>query len=234
MATDELRQTYLRTDAVPAAGHARVTMDQEPLYFQPWVGRDYRTSPLFGARVLVVGESHYGNEAWNYPEFTIDCVKEQVEGLGTKSFWTNIALTFLGRMPTPDDKLAFWNSVAFYNYVQTLVGPEARMRPKREMWPRSEDAFAQVLDELQPEFALLLGYALWDNAPDLDGRAGPEIAGAAQTGTWLYPLRSGGSCLAYGIRHPSSGFNGRQWHDPVRTALALAAGGSKGPVVTDG
>jgi hypothetical protein len=153
-------------------------MEQDPVFFKPSIGPDYLTSPLSGARVLIVGESHYVKEEEKYPEFAIDCVREQAEGQWTKAFWTNIAVAFLGRLPATDEELGFWHSVAFYNFVQQLIGAKAWVRPKREMWQSSHDAFAQVLDELEPEFALVLGYALWDSLPGLDGHEGPEIIGA--------------------------------------------------------
>jgi hypothetical protein len=90
------------------------------------------------------------------------------------------------------------------------------------MWRQSEQSFIEVLNDLAPNFLIVLGYALWHNLPPLHGASGPMMAGAEQTETWYYPLACGGSCLAYAIRHPSAGFSGRYWHPYVKQVISLA------------
>lgn len=43
-----------------------------------------------------------------------------------------------------------------------------------------------------------------------------------QPKTWRYPLPEGGSCLAYGIRHPSSGLSGIEWHPHILEVIKRA------------
>ena len=66
--------------------------------FRPWIGENYQQS-RWGKRVLVLGESHYQYDKNlpidNYPDLTIDCVKEQIDGQYTYAFWTRIAVAFL-------------------------------------------------------------------------------------------------------------------------------------------
>lgn len=40
--------------------------------------------------------------------------------------------------------------------------------------------------------------------------------------TWRYRLPKGGTCLAYGIRHPSSGFTGSKWQPHILEAIHRA------------
>jgi len=194
--------------------------------FLPWKGGRYESSPLFGRKVLVLGESHY---QWDkekpideWDNLTIECIREQISGEATFAFWTNIAVAFLNRRPTLAEKESFWHSVAFYNYIQFSVGLGPRVPPTREMWRDSEPGFVQVLNNLKPDVIVVLGYALWKNLPELGGKVGPIIAGADQPDTWRYPYE-GRSALAYAILHPSSGgFSGYYWHPYVMRAIELA------------
>lgn len=194
--------------------------------FFPWVGEQYATGLRLGKKVLILGESHYQwDEAVSIadrPSLTIDCIEDQISGAETLAFWTHVAVAFLNHRPTLDEKGVFWNSVAFYNYIQFSVGLGARVRPGDQMWSESETAFAEVLASLKPDVIIVLGYTLWKNLPELNGVAGPAITGADQTDTWRYPHPSG-SALAYAILHPSSGgFSGYRWYPHVQRAIELA------------
>ena len=191
-------------------------------YFQPWIGERYWTG-LEGCRTLVLGEAHYEWEKNQtlWPELTIECVREQRDGEWTKQFWTNIVVAFLGYRPSLEDKKKFWDSMAFYNYIQESVGFGARVRPTRSMWLQAEQPFFSVLNQLQPHLLVVLGYSLWGWLPN-EGRAGPPISDAPQPDTWIYPVGKSGECLAYGLRHPSAGFSGRTWNKYVTKAIALA------------
>ena len=195
------------------------------VFFNPWKGDHYASSPVFGKKILVLGESHYqwDNNKPLVPESTRDfIIKGEIEGRWRKQFWTNIAVAFLNKRPTPEEKKDFWHSVSFYNYIQEIVGSGPRVRPSEKMWKTSEPGFIEVLDLLTPNALIVLGYELWKNLPCLNRKPGPTICGAKQPKTWYYPLTGGGSCLAYGIRHPSAGFSGKYWHPYVKQVIALA------------
>ena len=86
---------------------------------KPWIGDNYRAAALFGKRVLVLGESCYQRNAnSDMAEYTRSSIVEQITpGEPPYKFWTNIAMAFLKRKPSLEDKTAFWHSVAFHNYV---------------------------------------------------------------------------------------------------------------------
>jgi hypothetical protein len=173
----------------------------------------------------VLGESHYlwkGGPKVLRGNFTRQCIQEQVRGDYTRPFWTKIAQVFLGKKPSPKEKAAFWNSVAFYNYIQKPVGFGARNPPTPAMWPDAEAAFRKVLDRLRPRLVIVLGKRLWAKLPP-EGKSGPPVKGAKLTDTWRYALSGGGSCLAYAIHHPAGrGFSPSAWHRSVLKALKLA------------
>jgi hypothetical protein len=204
--------------------------------FQPWTGKNYRCG-FNGLRTLVLGESHYeslNNSAINdSPDETVESIQEQVNGDWSKAFWTKIATALTGQKPTLDDKKQFWDSVAYYNYIQESAGFGPRVRPAAQSWEISKVPFKEVLEELKPDFIVALGYRLWDMLPDLDGHEGPKIESVPLPRTWIYP-HSRGNALLFTIMHPSSGFSPPEWHKHILVAqgkakdLLMAAGTSDG------
>lgn len=193
------------------------------VFFKPWLGQNY-SERISDKRVLILGESHY---EWStsgdlQPDLTQICIKEQLDGSWTKAFWTNIVIAFTGNTPRLEDKKRFWHSVAFYNYVQESVGFGPRVRPSAEMWKRSEAPFVKVLENLKPDAMIVLGYKLWDNLPPLNGEQGPLVPKAPpkHNDTWWFSTASSSRCLAFAIRHPSAGFNGRDWYPRIQYVLS--------------
>lgn len=194
------------------------------IFFKPWIGDDYQAGKRFGKRVMILGEAHYQWEETitPYPELTRTAIRNQIDGVYTYAFWTRVASAFLGHKPDLTEKREFWPSVAFYNYIQESAGFGPRIPPTSEMWTKSEPGFAKVLNKHVPQVLIVLGYRLWNNIPDLAGASDQPIIGAPQTQTWRYPLAGGGTCLAYGIRHPSSGFTGGAWQPHILEAIRRA------------
>lgn len=128
------------------------------VFFKPWVGDNFSEGGLWSKKILILGESHY---QWNKnipltEDLTIQCIREQIDGGYTKAFWTNIVITLLNIRPSLEDKYRCWHSVAFYNYIQCSVGFGPRVRPTPEMWAKSQTAFSEVIDELQPDCIIVL------------------------------------------------------------------------------
>lgn len=194
------------------------------IFFKPWIGEDYASGYKSGKRVMILGESHYqwDKDIEPYPELTRTAISDQITRKYTYAFWTRIVSAFIGHRPSHPEKQDFWRSVAFYNYVQESVSFGPRIAPTPEMWARSQAGFAEVLHEHAPQTLIVLGYRLWNNLPKLEGAWDKPIEGATQTQTWRYPLKQGGTCLAYGIRHPSSGFSGSKWQPYVLKAIERA------------
>ena len=192
--------------------------------FQPWVG-DAFTAAKLGKRILVLGDSHY---EWNgsgkidqWTAITKTLVQEQIDGDYTKRFWTNIAIMFLNKRPTPEDKREFWHSVAFYNYLQSSAGFGPSSIPVENQWKSSEPAFLEVLSTLQPELLVVLGNRLWNHLPTEHRHPGLEVPGSPGVNTYRYTYPEG-SCLALHVRHPGRAFNGQQWHGCLMNALKVA------------
>lgn len=185
--------------------------------FRPWTGANYENG-FQGLRTFILGESQYTCQPCENPSlFTIERVKDTINGW-KHPFWTKTATALLGNDPTLKEKGVFWNSVAIYDYVQEFAGSGPRIEPSPKCWESSESAFVEVLEELKPEFMLVLGYRLWYKMPCLNARRGPIIEGARIPETWLYP-HSAGDALTYCVKHPSSGFSALTEHQYILVAM---------------
>lgn len=135
--------------------------------FQPWIGERYHEADLYGLRILLLGESHYGKGDED-SSFTERVVKKWGQD-NRHGFFTTIAKFILnqgkGGNLSAAKRRAFWEKVAFYNYVQEIVGKKARQRPTLDMWKRSENAYYQVLQQLKPDLVVVLGKQLARNLP---------------------------------------------------------------------
>ena len=169
--------------------------------FEPWVGERYELAELYGLRVLLLGESHYGKGDED-SFFTRRVVKKWGQEKRHR-FFTIIARFILhqgrkGRL-TGAERREFWDKVAFYNYVQEIVGRKARIRPTRDMWKRSEQSFFKVLQDLKPDLVVVLGKQL-----------GKKLPASVKGITFCK------------VDHPSSGFRYQDHLESLRNAIATA------------
>ncbi len=181
--------------------------------FQPWRGKGYCEGK---PRLMILGESHYDWSDRTDPEHSVTTTVVKLWGIEKRSsFFTKIAALCTGEIPRDAEaRRDFWESVAFYNYIQVFVGDAPRKRPDSSMRPRSEQAFRTVLAELRPQIILVLGRQNWENMPELGGMAGEPLTslGNPYSYTWLYPTAAGEHALAFHVRHPSApGFNFRRF-----------------------
>ncbi len=164
---------------------------------QPWTGKCYGTG-LCNQRILFLGESHYQNGPADQstPDDTGYVIRramgKETEGRQNPFF------TKLRRLVSGDDceVTTFWESVAFYNYVQWLV-PTSR-RPTQEQWRDSFPYLIEILGELKPTRVLIIGLEMksWLLSLSTDGR------GLFQNGEELsFVVPRGNSIPALGIRH---------------------------------
>ena len=137
--------------------------------FEPWVGAEYWNGGFKGVRLLILGESHYGDAGTEHPQFTKDVVRQWGQQ-NRLAFFTKIAKLALGRAAgvwiTNEERSAFWEQVAFYNFVQKFV-PEARHRPSPEMWDHACEPFQKVIETLKPHVILVLGQELAAHIPSV-------------------------------------------------------------------
>ncbi|HDR2789149.1 MULTISPECIES: hypothetical protein [Enterobacter] len=140
---------------------------QKGINFRPFVGSKY-TNSRYGIRGLVLGESHYADEGEAGKDFTQHVVTTHAYRAGAP-FFSKLTAVLRGdtSYPTDSERVETWQQVAFYNYVQEIVGDGSRIAPTREAWDAAQAPFFEVVRELKPNVILVLGSRLWEEVPNL-------------------------------------------------------------------
>ena len=124
-------------------------------------GTCYGRESRFGVRLVVLGESHYHEDLeFSEPGFTQDVVRTWGQQQRHR-FFTVIAKVLRGSEDWIDDATRgeMWEHVAFYNFVQSVVlGP--RTPPTFRQWCEAQTPFESVIQSLEPDAVLLLGWRL--------------------------------------------------------------------------
>lgn len=194
---------------------------RDSVRFNPWIGSKYAAGGYSGTKLLILGESHYHHDPSPRADFTQWLTQGYIDGWMKHRFWTLVARTVTGRQASRETCRDFWHSVAFYNYIQAIVGVSARVAPTAEMWASAPEPFRRVLEDIAPRAVLVLGKRLWDNLPQgkidtlsLEGEPWPAR---------LYELPDGQYAVATYINHPASfGFVSRKWAPVVAAMLGRA------------
>lgn len=149
-----------------------------PVTFEPYVGSQFHQQAF---KILVLGESHYfGTEDWqtfnsgNLPALagvTQKVVHEFLaykRGQGAGAAWmrtfTKFSNLLKGEKLSNADLGALWETLAFYNFVQTPMGGP-RQAPTAADFTQSEAAFKTVLKQLSPNLIIFWGHRLWNHFP---------------------------------------------------------------------
>ena len=109
----------------------------------------------------------------------------------------------------------FWDSVAFYNYVQEPVATSAGVAPTPAMYRQSDIAFSAVISDLAPTHILVVSRRLWESMVQSENANTTELAGQVRD------IRTYQQSLATWIPHPSRFFSVKKWHPIVRAYLGL-------------
>lgn len=157
------------------------------VFFKPWIGNNYWNSGWNGKKILVIGNSHYcGNRKsckncgvdGNYfdydvcSDFTIDVINDY---LTPNSNWQKWMATYqkferalCGYYTNDNDSYDIWNSIAFYNYLQTAVTSPYDPGKNKDYYA-SETAFWEVLERLYPDCIIMWGSRVWNKASSFNG-----------------------------------------------------------------
>lgn len=146
--------------------------------FTPWIGPRYTDGGLEGTKLLVLGESHYGEEESPQSSFTKDVVRSLVYG-GRHAFFTMVAKLVVGRgagnyIPQSEREWV-WDRIAFYNYVQSLAGTGPDGTVTDSMWKEARRPYLDVVEVTGPDAILIVGKELGRHVPspteepDLEG-----------------------------------------------------------------
>ena len=194
---------------------------------RPYKGKDYGKLKPFGLSILVLGESSYNKvdpDGPLPPDWS-----EQIIGWVYKNqrdiTITRAACVPYGGLQSFGKRQEFWRTAAFTNYVQDSAGSGPRQRPTPLKWDRGRRAFQEALEDLTPEFVLVLGKELWDHAFRQDERPGQVVSLQAEKRPYCVYPNGTGTSFVFGIRHPVSfGWSYRKWSPWVAAAMDTAKG----------
>lgn len=197
----------------------------EHVFFRPWVGRYYASGGLFGKRILVLGESHYGigapsrDTTRNVVGAYLECPEAVSPEL--QSF-KRFERSLVGTVTDVRERRQIWDSLLFYNFVQEIATDAPRQRPDVKNPGQSVEAFFEVLEAHRPEYIIAWGYRLWDKLlPTERWEWGEEIAadGLPPIKTGYYTLADGTRIKAVPVKHPSAGYSWTKWHEFIKQFL---------------
>lgn len=166
---------------------------------------------LEGTRLLVLGESHYGEEKALRSSFTRDVVRSQVYG-SRHRFFTTVAKLIVGRgagnyIPQSEREWV-WDRIAFYNFVQSLAGADPDGDVTDSMWEEAKRPFPDMVEVVCPDAILIVGKTLGRHVPTPEEE--PTLPG----------IESLEGIDRRTIEHVSSrGFTYEPWHSELRGLL---------------
>jgi hypothetical protein len=168
--------------------------------FKPWIGKNYEKS-MFEIPILIMGESHWQwKEDVGGPLTTINFIQENVDGDWRHDQMKRVFKTFLNDDFTDENIKKFWHSVAYYNYIQEIVGGAPECRPTAKMWKDGEECFLEILEQLKPRCLVVFGvYFFRKHMPQ--GEKGPKLMiGDEERDTRKY-LSGNSPTLASSVHH---------------------------------
>ena len=197
--------------------------------FEPWKGENYETSGFNGKKILVIGESFYCSEEDAVATLTEKVVTDYLkirdgESLDNKGGWTNTYLKFerslVGHGTKPKESREIWNSIAFYNYLQVpMSGP--RESGVAIDYKNAENAFFEVINELQPDLIIVWGVGkLFNNMPEDRWTWGEQLVvdgWSIKNGYYQLDNEKRTRCIA--VYHPSTGYQWDWWHKVIEGQL---------------
>lgn len=140
-------------------------LPQSPIFFEPYIGERLISAKT---KILVLGESHYGKPEEYQPTFTREVVNRYLnykEGKQKREKWMTTYSRFANTVQEDSNPKVspqvFWESIMFYNYVQTVILTKHRQAPPSEDFEKSVEAFFTVVKRTKPDVIFVWGARLW-------------------------------------------------------------------------
>lgn len=211
--------------------------DQIPgLTWRPWVGSDYWQKEH---RLLIVGESHYIGDkvedkrldvkkCMENPETTRSVIlRKPLSNVKVRTF-DNLHRCLLHG--TNVDKVTFWKSIAFYNFVQRPM-PGIKHRPGKSDYEQGWRAFVGVVEVLRPTQCLFVGVAAAEHFNDmvnqLELKSYEKVKRVRVEGCrvkarrFSLTLSDGYTIPCIAIQHTSHHFSWRAWNHYLGDKIGL-------------
>lgn len=117
-----------------------------------WVGSRYADSER---RVMLLGESWWGDTEPLKGAIERWARDEQADATFSRLF--NTCSGTRREQASYDERMAFWSSIAFYNFVQGSLGATRKSRPSSKHFQAAVPALEKVLHSLKPKGVWIVG-----------------------------------------------------------------------------
>jgi hypothetical protein len=186
---------------------------------KPWISENYLNKQNGEERVLLLGESHYGEQTDTIMNFTNEVIQDVIDGTICSGYRY---YTMLGKLFNESDRSEIFMNCAFSNLIQTIL-EKPRKNPSKEELDTIHDAFWEILRITKPTKVIVTSQRAWEYwLPDGHPR-GQRISDISvnnrYTTVWHYRFDDV-DCKAIGIGHPSSR-NFYSWRGVVNEFLAV-------------
>lgn len=195
------------------------------IFFKPWVG-DFYGNELshFNKKILIVGDSHYckdncsdcGDKKHSYrcSNFTKEAISAYLDQSDSGA-WTNTFTKFMNSFvinKADYDRVAVWNSVSFYNFLQIAAGDAPRKTAEYSYNEKDHlAAFIQILNFLKPDVIITWGNRVWDSLPSNFGYGESTPDSMFPQIHYNYPFENKTISLV-GITHPSTAYRADEFN----------------------
>ena len=173
------------------------------LKLQPWISDNYKKKTKEEDKILLLGESHYGDPSDFNSNFTIEVVQDVIEGTVCAGYRY---YTLLGKLFNMRDRNEIFNNCAFANLIQGVL-EKPRLHPSKAELDTIHEAFWEILKLTKPTKVIVTSQRAWEMwLPDNDprGKSVSDLSVEDRCSTvWQYKFDDV-DCLAIGIGHPSS------------------------------
>lgn len=204
-------------------------------FFKPWIGNEYTQKNY---KILVIGDSHYcggcdrcgvyGNcsfeemeECSNFTQRVVESYIDFRKGIGEKQVWMTKTFypfdkIFYGKENvTVEESLKLWNSISFYNFLQTAYIKKAtNVKYSNNDYALSTPFCYNVVKELRPNLIIVWGNRAYDHLPNTNWQGSTEY----YNGKYLIDNENEIRCIR--IYHPSRA-NVSDWHSILTDFIGM-------------
>jgi|GEM_PF-5324864 len=202
--------------------------------FFPYIGKHYSKA---NPKLLIVGASHYCAVDDCDSDFTIQCMKKYIvykQGIAeSPGRWTGTFTKFAnvtaGRKLSSQEVVAFYQKIAFYNYLQEPEGDTVQDKhPEKFCKQEHLCLFKKLLNENKPDIAVIWGNRVWQVIPEeihkSKGRKQLSDKGLFHElhgRLWEYYMEDGRPVIFCAVDHPSSSSFSYERFSPLLKRLNL-------------
>ena len=210
--------------------------DFNKVFFEPWIGKHYEIEKT---KILILAHNYPCNESCavcsncgnriEHPSCigigSIAWINEYLQGSGlarNRRTFDNFLRSYLNNYNfEKEDIIHFWNSVAFYNYVQKANSTHTRIGGmKSEDYIYSLDAFKEVLEKLKPTHIITWGN-VYHRIPIQRIEHTIENNGKAYNYCEITDVTSVKTPIMLKIHHPSMFYSWSKWGKVISEFLKI-------------